>query len=348
MSTYAMSMTSMSSISNGMGGHGCGAQSMATNGSTGAAAVVTKARPKKVEVRWLESESEMYLKQWQHRYHQLVGLDDEFDDMCKSNKRFKKSLFGISSEPMLADGPEFARRRRNMAAAADDESSDGEDNDSFENMRLTSVKRFVNKNDIVFNEKERQFSIDLNKRLELLAKDQAALTNGVDAAIDETVLKARQPKTPRGSAGNGGGGQRDRSRPPRPRPPPIRRQIFKCEHIGCSYQSDRNFNFLRHKRTHRKTNGTAGADGCGGDDSVSAAAANGVVKVLTNLCVAVKSSATGPTIHGLTTLDHHIINGGPNPKLYITQTSNTSDTASTMSSSSQLSITTSGSIGGST
>lgn len=29
-----------------------------------------------------------------------------------------------------------------------------------------------------------------------------------------------------------------------------RRQMYTCEFPGCSYQSDRNFNFLRHKRTH--------------------------------------------------------------------------------------------------
>lgn len=86
------------------------------------------------------------------------------------------------------------------------------------------------------SEKERQFSIDLNKRLELLAKDQALNDKTSDP-------KKAQPKPSR---------PRDRTRPVRPRPPPIRRQIFKCEHIGCSYQSDRNFNFLRHKRTHRK------------------------------------------------------------------------------------------------
>jgi hypothetical protein len=67
-----------------------------TNGSSTAPVV----RPKRVEVRWLESESELYLKQWQHRYHQLVGLDtnrlkkngrqlgdDPFgDDWCLSSK----------------------------------------------------------------------------------------------------------------------------------------------------------------------------------------------------------------------------------------------------------------------
>ena len=72
-----------------------------------------------------------------------------------------------------------------------------------------------------------------------MAKDQALNEqNG-----DQQTNKAVKPKPSRA---------RDRTRPPRPRPPPIRRQIFKCEHIGCSYQSDRNFNFLRHKRTHCK------------------------------------------------------------------------------------------------
>ena len=28
--------------------------------------------------------------------------------------------------------------------------------------------------------------------------------------------------------------------------------MYVCEFPGCSYQSDRNFNFLRHKRTHGK------------------------------------------------------------------------------------------------
>ena len=70
----------------------------------------TPVKPKKVEVRWLESESELYLKQWQHRYHQMHGvdqtyrhhpkngrqlqltvtdeasLDDPFDDWCLSSK----------------------------------------------------------------------------------------------------------------------------------------------------------------------------------------------------------------------------------------------------------------------
>lgn len=91
----------------------------------------------------------------------------------------------------------------------------------------------------MLSEKERQFSIDLSKKLELLAKDQALNEqNGSDQAS-----KSPKPKPSRA---------RDRTRPVRPRPPPIRRQIFKCEHIGCSYQSDRNFNFLRHKRTHCK------------------------------------------------------------------------------------------------
>lgn len=36
------------------------------------------------------------------------------------------------------------------------------------------------------------------------------------------------------------------------RPPTARRQMYVCEYPGCSYQSDRNFNFLRHKRTHGK------------------------------------------------------------------------------------------------
>lgn len=31
-----------------------------------------------------------------------------------------------------------------------------------------------------------------------------------------------------------------------------RRQMYICEFPGCTYQSDRNFNFLRHKRTHGK------------------------------------------------------------------------------------------------
>lgn len=31
-----------------------------------------------------------------------------------------------------------------------------------------------------------------------------------------------------------------------------RRQMYICEYPGCTYQSDRNFNFLRHKRTHGK------------------------------------------------------------------------------------------------
>ncbi|CAG2163988.1 unnamed protein product [Oppiella nova] len=402
-----MSMTSMSAIT-----------------TTGAGAPVSKPRPKRVEVRWLESESELYLKQWQHRYHQLVGLDMNYQQMCrkssaasddfddwltgsgktlldldldfqaintknsnfiisnsntsadstttgghqrqtitafdhifwstddplvksaknsatnKSNKRFKKSVFGLTAGP--PDGQDFMGRRRRNTGANDEGmdceemASDGEENDSFENMRFTPIKRFANKtnnkknnrnkNDIIFGEKERQFSIDLNKRLELLAKDQAlSNTDTVTAVIDEAVLKARQPKSR----------QRDRTRPPRPRPPPIRRQIFKCEHSGCSYQSDRNFNFLRHKRTHRKT--TPGAD------EAAAATANGV-KVLTNLCVAaaIKSAPTPlAKVMGVQTID--IVNGNANPKLFITQTSNTSDTTSSTSSSiaSALSVTTS-------
>ncbi|KPM09465.1 hypothetical protein QR98_0080020 [Sarcoptes scabiei] len=39
---------------------------------------------------------------------------------------------------------------------------------------------------------------------------------------------------------------------PRNRSTSTRRQMYVCEHPGCSYQSDRNFNFLRHKRTHGK------------------------------------------------------------------------------------------------
>lgn len=31
---------------------------------------------KKVEVRWLETESDLYLKQWQRRYRQLEGMED--------------------------------------------------------------------------------------------------------------------------------------------------------------------------------------------------------------------------------------------------------------------------------
>lgn len=38
----------------------------------------------------------------------------------------------------------------------------------------------------------------------------------------------------------------------RPRPTSTRRQMYVCEYPGCVYQSDRNFNFLRHKRTHGK------------------------------------------------------------------------------------------------
>lgn len=34
-----------------------------------------------------------------------------------------------------------------------------------------------------------------------------------------------------------------------------RRQMFICEFPGCNYQSDRNFNFLRHKRTHGRIKG---------------------------------------------------------------------------------------------
>lgn len=37
----------------------------------------------------------------------------------------------------------------------------------------------------------------------------------------------------------------------RPRPASTRRQMYVCEYPGCVYQSDRNFNFLRHKRTHK-------------------------------------------------------------------------------------------------
>jgi hypothetical protein len=56
---------------------------------------------KKVEVRWLQSEAELYLKQWQRRYHQLEGIDDnchqlsrqlsrqleEYDDWCLTSQR---------------------------------------------------------------------------------------------------------------------------------------------------------------------------------------------------------------------------------------------------------------------
>ncbi|KAH7642499.1 hypothetical protein HUG17_5544 [Dermatophagoides farinae] len=45
---------------------------------------------------------------------------------------------------------------------------------------------------------------------------------------------------------NSGGGK------PRNRPSSTRRQMYICEYPGCTYQSDRNFNFLRHKRTHIK------------------------------------------------------------------------------------------------
>jgi hypothetical protein len=81
-------------------------------------------------------------------------------------------------------------------------------------------------------ENENKYSLNLNKKSDISSEESPSLT---------PVLKSRQSK-PRSR-------DRDRSRA---RPPAIRRQIFKCEHPGCCYQSDRNFNFLRHKRTHRK------------------------------------------------------------------------------------------------
>jgi hypothetical protein len=81
-------------------------------------------------------------------------------------------------------------------------------------------------------ENENKYSLNLNKKCDISSEESPSLT---------PVLKSRQSK-PRSR-------DRDRSRA---RPPAIRRQIFKCEHPGCCYQSDRNFNFLRHKRTHRK------------------------------------------------------------------------------------------------
>lgn len=42
------------------------------------------------------------------------------------------------------------------------------------------------------------------------------------------------------------------NKPLRTRSSSSRRQMYICEFPGCAYQSDRNFNFLRHKRTHGK------------------------------------------------------------------------------------------------
>ena len=44
---------------------------------------------KKVEVRWLELESDLYLKQWQRRYRQLEGIDGNM------HKTWNKSLLEV-------------------------------------------------------------------------------------------------------------------------------------------------------------------------------------------------------------------------------------------------------------
>lgn len=259
-------------------------------------------KQKKVEVRWLQSEAELYLKQWQRRYRQLEGIEDnyhqlshhflsnnqleEYDDWCLTSQRIldldlelidNKNINNSNKlvnncnnnnscdvfwrrEPKLLFTFEDLSKSNDSAVDEEEENIDEDVNEvkddlkSVENIccsngrdnHLTPLKNFVNNcsdnesnneffRKIIANKKEmmkrneKQFTLDLKEKLELLSEETSALT-------------ASQKAKPR---------SRDRHRP-RVRPPPIRRQLFKCEHPGCQYSSDRNFNFLRHKRTHKK------------------------------------------------------------------------------------------------
>ncbi|KAJ6222159.1 hypothetical protein RDWZM_000704 [Blomia tropicalis] len=228
----------------------------------------------------------MYIKQWERRYRQLEGIDD-----CSRRKSYMleqyedwfhtaRSILDLDVAYMNSKeynkfnlenyDPIYQFETDDMLLNMDD-SYDNYDFEcengflQFETIALDPSIDFnkdiistLKGNNIMFrngkldNPTKKEKGSDREKSKEKQSKKSQKNNSQQSSELHKSVKDGNKnnvspsksiPKSPRKS-------QIVKSQ--RTRIPSTRRQWYICEFPGCSYQSDRNFNFLRHKRTHGK------------------------------------------------------------------------------------------------
>lgn len=158
-------------------------------------------KPKKVEVRWLESESELYLKQWQHRYHQMHGvdqnyrhrpnngrqlsmadeasLDDPFDDWCLSSK----SLLDLDLDFDFSDSKINNIIISNCNANEDSDASPVQPTNALKNQIIGFDHIFWSDDSLVDKQKNKN-----NKRIKSSIEDKSLNLSSDSTAFDDEEI----------------------------------------------------------------------------------------------------------------------------------------------------------------
>lgn len=248
---------------------------------------------KKVEVRWLDTDSNSYLKHWQRRYRQIEGVERGFpsqkwskdylkhyDDWCFTARNILDiDVQYMSSKDYNKFNPkvDILFKEEDYSFGMDDNSEEDFELDEDLEPCLTiennqELIAALKSNNIVIKNGKLEYCFKKGKNAEkdkssserqskktpkLVAPIVTADTS--NSTTDESTSSFLSTDTSPGKCNHMIKSPRkspNMTKMTRPRPNSNRRQMYVCEYPGCVYQSDRNFNFLRHKRTHGKQKGT--------------------------------------------------------------------------------------------